>query len=124
MAGCLRNAAAVAEWVSSVGGAVTVIPAGERWPDRSLRHAFEDMAGAGAIIRELPGLHSPEAQAAVAVFEEAESQLAVKMLACSSGLELMSRGFPEDVELAAQLNVSQTVPVLEGDAFTGGQTGN
>jgi 2-phosphosulfolactate phosphatase len=38
---------------------------------------------------------------------------------CSSGRELIDRGFERDVELAAELNVSETVPVLKKDAFVG-----
>lgn len=119
IAGCLRNASAVAALAAANGGSVAVIPAGERWPDGSLRPAFEDMVGAGAIIRGLPGRRSPEAQSAVAAFEDAQPELAERLRDCSSGRELIERGFAADVELAAQLNVSQVVPVLEDDAFVG-----
>ena len=38
-------------------------PCGERWmADSSLRPAFEDLVGAGAIIRHLWGTTSPEAR--------------------------------------------------------------
>lgn len=120
IAGCLRNASAVAAFVAATGGSLTVIPAGERWPDGSLRPAFEDMIGAGAIINGVQGKRSPEAQAAVAAFEEAEPNLPERLQVCSSGDELIERGFRRDVELAAQLNVSKTVPLLEGDAFIPG----
>jgi 2-phosphosulfolactate phosphatase len=49
VAGCLRNAPAVAEWVDRHGGRVGVLAAGERWGDGSLRPAYEDWVGAGAI---------------------------------------------------------------------------
>lgn len=117
IAGCLRNASALAAFVSATGSSITVIPAGERWPDRTLRPAFEDMIGAGAIISKVQGTRSPEAQAAVPAFEESQSHLLERLQACSSGFELIERGFERDVELAAQLNVSQTVPMLEVDAF-------
>jgi 2-phosphosulfolactate phosphatase len=52
IAGCLRNAAAVGRFLRGRGapGPVTVIAAGERWPDGSLRPALEDLLGAGAVL--------------------------------------------------------------------------
>lgn len=53
----LRNATAVAEWISQhhepATATVAVIAAGERWPDGSLRPAVEDLWGAGAVIAAL-----------------------------------------------------------------------
>ena len=68
----LRNASAVAQWISSHYGpaasSVAVIAAGELWPDGSLRPAVEDLWGAGAVIAALQsrGWHSssPEARTA------------------------------------------------------------
>jgi 2-phosphosulfolactate phosphatase len=114
---CLRNASAVAQWVNAGDGPVMVVPAGERWPDSSLRPAFEDLVGAGAIIRELKGNRSPEAEATIAAFERAAGELTQQLLACASGRELVERGFQRDVEIAAALNESQTVPVFQGDEF-------
>lgn len=120
IAGCLRNASAVAALASANGGSVNVIPAGERWPDRSLRPAFEDLIGAGAIISQLSGQCSPEARAAVAAFEDAKPHLLEQLLECSSGLELVERGFQRDVELASQLDTSKVVPVLTENAYQPG----
>jgi len=116
-AGCLRNASAVARQAQAVGTRITVIPAGERWPDGSLRPAIEDLIGAGAIIQQLKGSRSPEASVAVATFEDAAAQLQNRLLSCSSGRELKARDFIDDVEIAAELDVSDVVPMLVDDAF-------
>ncbi|QDV50306.1 2-phosphosulfolactate phosphatase [Gimesia fumaroli] len=116
-AGSLRNATAVASEAQAVGQRITVIPAGERWPDGSLRPAIEDLIGAGAIIKQLKGTRSPESSVAVAAFEEAAAQLQNRLFSCSSGRELIARGFVDDVEIAAELNVSRVVPKLVDQAF-------
>jgi 2-phosphosulfolactate phosphatase len=115
---CLRNAAAVGDWLRSVDGCVSVVAAGERWPDGQLRPAVEDLWGAGAVLAALGlGDASPEARAAAAAFREAESQLAARLPETASGRELAAAGYGRDVELAAQAAVSDVVPVLRGDAF-------
>jgi 2-phosphosulfolactate phosphatase len=117
LAGCLRNAGAVAQRASRLGRTFNVCPAGERWPDGSLRLALEDWLGAGAILRRLPGERSPEALAAIAAFEQAAPGLVDAITRCSSGRELIERGFAEDVELAAALDVSLSVPRWNGIAI-------
>ena len=118
LAGCLRNASAVAKAARALGETITVIAAGERWfmSDDSLRPAFEDQAGAGAILSGLEGL-SPEATSAVAVFIDARGELSDRLTSCSSGREVGSRGYAIDVELAAELDVTDTVPILQEGAF-------
>ena len=117
LAGCLRNARACAVSASRVGRRIALIPAGERWPDGSLRPAFEDLIGAGAIIQHLEGKVSPEAQAAGSAFLAAERKLTNLMLRSGSGKELVERGFRDDVLLASQLNVSDCVPILQEGAY-------
>ncbi|MEM6843723.1 MAG: 2-phosphosulfolactate phosphatase [Bacteroidota bacterium] len=117
LAGCLRNAHAVAEYAATVGNSVAVIPAGERWADQTLRPAVEDLLGAGAIISHLTGTLSPESQSALAVFERAKSQLLPWLLESSSGKELIARGYEADIHLASELNVSKQVPILGNGAY-------
>lgn len=130
---CLRNAAATADWVAAnlPGDAVVaVVAAGERWPDRTLRPAVEDQIGAGAVIAGLvaagkggyeagDGRHgyAPEAVAAMAVFEASEPRLRELLHHCSSGRELSGGGYAADVDIAAELDDSDSVAILRGGAF-------
>lgn len=114
LAGCLRNAAAVAAAASRIAGEqpICVIPAGERWPDGSLRPCIEDLLGAGAVIHHLGRPCSPEAWVARDAFRSAQNELADLIRASVSGRELADAGFADDVEMAVQLNVSPCAPVL------------
>lgn len=124
----LRNATAVARHAASyavrTGGSVVVVAAGERWPDDSLRPAVEDLWGAGAVVDAVAGAGltdlSPEAQAAADAWRAARDDLPARLFACSSGRELVEKGFADDVEVAGRVDVSETVPVLEGERFVAG----
>ncbi len=117
LAGCLRNAVAAAEAAQMLGERISVIAAGERWPDGSLRPADEDLLGAGAIINALAGRRSAEALAAERLYRSCRPDLADMIRRCVSGQELISRGRAEDVHLASELDVSQTRPLLSGGAY-------
>jgi 2-phosphosulfolactate phosphatase len=121
LAGCLRNARAVANRAASLarGAAVAVIPAGERWPDGSLRPAIEDLIGAGAIIGELGLPCSPEAAIAKEAFCGVRPKLRELLRGCLSARELIDRGFAQDVEAALELNVSTAAPLLVNGAYIG-----
>jgi len=119
LASCLRNAAAVARAAASLGSAIAVIPAGELWPDGELRPCFEDWVGAGAVIAELAGSRSPEAELAAAAFVHFRESLPRALRESGSGRELVERRCRPDVDLAAQLNVSQNVPRMVNRAFAG-----
>ncbi|MEU6344418.1 2-phosphosulfolactate phosphatase [Streptomyces sp. NPDC046977] len=126
IAGCLRNAAAVGTWLARQGYGtperpVAVVPAGERWPDGSLRPALEDLLGAGAVAAALCArapwaTPSPEAGAAAALWT-ATPDPAAAVAACASGRELAEGGFPEDVAVATEIDASDAVPLLSGGAF-------
>lgn len=119
LAGCLRNASAVAEETRNMaqGGTVAVIPAGERWPDGGLRPAIEDLIGAGAIIAALGGDVSAEARVAREAFLSAKPRLSETLYGSVSGIGLVGKGFPQDVEIAAELDMSACAPVLVEGAF-------
>lgn len=122
---CLRNASAVGDHLANAlggRGTVTVIAAGEQWPDGTLRPAVEDLWGAGAVLRGLAERigeqhFSPEALVAARAFDAVRRDLADQMRACASGVELAQRGFPADVEIASALDVAIVVPRLVGDCF-------
>ena len=122
VAACFRNRWAVARWLfsqagaSGRAGAIAVVAAGERRADGSLRQAVEDLWGAGAVVSALSALGleraSPEAQTAAAAFGAVRPELAAQLRASSSGQELASAGFGQDVAIAAELDTSGSVPVL------------
>jgi len=121
---CLRNARATAEWAARnlpPAAVIAVVAAGEKWPDGGLRPALEDQLGAGAFLASLPEYRragfSPEARWAMKAFLAAEPELAESLLECSSGRELVFGGYREDVEIAAELNRSPAVALLDDGAF-------
>ena len=121
---CLRNRTAVAAWLRprvDAGATVAFVPAGERWPDGSLRPAVEDLWGAGAVLEALGAADlGPEAAMAVAAFRAADLPGALD--GCSSGSELAAKGFVADVAMAADVDASVAVPVLVDGCFTQSST--
>jgi 2-phosphosulfolactate phosphatase len=121
-AACLRNAAAVAGAITRAGaGRVAVIASGERWRDGSLRPALEDLLGAGAVVHALgPSDRSPDAEVAAAAFEHAALDIRRLLFECPSGQELIDHGYPQDVAIAAELDVSASAPAYVDGAFVRG----
>lgn len=118
LAGCLRNASAVATWLRDRGHRALIIPAGERWRDGTGRFAVEDLLGAGAILDGLdPAAFTPEAHVAAAAFRAARPQLTATLRGCTSGQELVTTGYAGDIAWAAGLDESEAVPVLVDSAF-------
>ena len=101
---------------------VLVIAAGERWSDGSLRPAIEDLLGAGAVIAELVECGvaesdcSPEALVALTTWRAAAS-LSDTVMHCSSGRELLLRGYGQDVHIALEHNTSTVAAMFVDDAF-------
>ncbi|HJY62814.1 MAG TPA: 2-phosphosulfolactate phosphatase [Ignavibacteria bacterium] len=112
MCGCLRNAKSVAEYVNKNYKRISIIPAGEKWEDGSMRFALEDMLSAGAIISYLKGTLSPESKVMLSVFESFRNNINAALKDCISGKELIERGFEKDVNIASELNISKSVPMM------------
>jgi 2-phosphosulfolactate phosphatase len=114
--GALRNAAATADWLrryQSVG----IVAAGEQWVDSTLRPAYEDLVGAGAIGRGLTKAGykaTPDAAAAIAAATRPRA-----LAECLSGQELVERGFGDDVALAEERDATDVVAVMSLGRFVG-----
>jgi 2-phosphosulfolactate phosphatase len=117
VAGCVRNAAAVARWARRRSSVVGVVACGETWHDGSLWPAVEDLLGAAAVICDLAGERSPEALVAEAALAGVGDRLEQCLAGSSSGLALHRRGHGDDVEWAAQVSASTCVPVLADGRF-------
>lgn len=117
LAGCLRNAKATAKAAMHLGATIGIVPSGERWEDRSLRPAWEDLIGAGAIIQELKGIRSPEAAVAEMAFLSVVGEVEERMAKSVSGRELIGRGFAEDVHLACCINADNYATRLVSGAY-------
>ena len=117
LTGCLRNATAVGLTALRLGRRVTVVAAGEHWPDGTgWRPALEDELGAGSILDAIGSDPSPEAWLASAAFRAAGAQVATLIADGESGRELRDDGFGRDVELATEVDVSQAVPrMIDGE---------
>lgn len=121
----LRTCSAVAAWLApqvEAGATVAVVPAGERWPDGSLRPAIEDLWGAGAVLDALTTVVpdarlSLEAEQAAAAYSLVAEHLADALDRCASGRELIGVGFADDVRAAARLDADDVVPLLGPDGF-------
>jgi 2-phosphosulfolactate phosphatase len=125
LAGCLRNASAVAAAaVELAGGApIGIVPAGERWrdtPDKRLRPGIEEILGAGAVadaVSRLRGgdqgwMASAEADLAAVTYRAVADRVADVVADSVSGRELIAAGVPDDVRLASQVDASPVVPLL------------
>jgi 2-phosphosulfolactate phosphatase len=123
LAGCLRNASAVAAAASKLAGdrPIGVIPAGERWKTDAapLRPSIEDYLGAAAIAAAITGRSapSPEAMLAIQTYHSVAEKVPELLAGSISGRELAAAGVPDDVVIASAVDASDTVPVLRDGVY-------
>jgi 2-phosphosulfolactate phosphatase len=119
LTGCLRSASATARWLRR-HRRVGIVAAGEQWVDGSLRPAYEDLLGSGAIAKALARAGyraSPDAAAAVAATARPRP-----LVECMSGVELVERGFEDDVKIAEERDATDVVSVMQAGRFVGEPT--
>jgi 2-phosphosulfolactate phosphatase len=117
VAGSIRNAGAVARWITGRFESVGLVPVGEQWADGTMRPCYEDFIGAGAIASALRDVGSdkafdPDVHAAAAAFDQRDS-----IAGSPSGQGLVGRGFAEDVRLAEIVDADDVVPVLRDGRY-------
>jgi len=123
-----RNYPAVAAWLrdrqfGSLQRPIAIIAAGERWPgDGGLRPALEDLLCAALLSDSLTvgdaGAFSPEAAATRALGRSMSAEQFFRTVRdCSSARELQADGFGRDVELALEVGVGKSVPVIRDGCF-------
>jgi 2-phosphosulfolactate phosphatase len=123
LAGCLRNASAVAAAAAAIAGdaPIGIIPAGERWRDtaeKRLRPGIEEILGAGAIAAAIGGRRaSAEAELAALTYRAAGKRVPELVADSVSGRELIDAGVPDDVRLATEVDASPVVPLLTEGVF-------
>jgi 2-phosphosulfolactate phosphatase len=99
-AACLRNASAVAGWIAAGSSATTTVA-----------------VIAGLVAAGWGGV-SAEADAARCGYESVRDGELEAWLGCASGCELVDAGYRADVEIAAEVGTSETVPLLvDGHCF-------
>ncbi|MGI5220126.1 2-phosphosulfolactate phosphatase [Nocardia sp. CA-290969] len=126
VAACLRNATAVAAWMTRQGWGtadrpIAIVPAGEKWPGQdTVRPAIEDWIGAGAVVSGLAatgaGPLSAEASAAGTLYEGIIDVPGL-ISECTSARELAGMGFGDDVAVATEMDATTAVPVLVEGMF-------
>ncbi|UNN02304.1 2-phosphosulfolactate phosphatase [Rhodococcus opacus] len=121
----LRNATAVADWIArhcTSTSVVSVIAAGKKWPGGELRPTIEDLWGAGAVLSALSATWVGRRLFAGSsgghdAWQGVAETLPQSLAACASGRELRASGYPQDVAIAAEVDRSTAVPVLEDRVF-------
>ena len=124
LAGCLRNATAVAAAAADIAGdrSVGIVPSGERWrdtPEKRMRPGIEEILGAGAIAAAVGGRRAPSAEAELAAltYRAAGERVPELVTESVSGRELVEAGVPDDVRLATEIDASAVVPLLTDGVF-------
>jgi len=124
--GSILNASSVAAFANQlkkqIKANITIIPCGEVWNEvqeneDALRPSIEDYLGAGAILAELEGTKSPEAEVCIGAYLHSKERINELIWECGSGRELRIKGFEQDVLHCSRLNSYKVVPILEKNCF-------
>lgn len=129
LAGSIRNATATARRAERLadGRPIAVIAGGEGWHEvDGFRAALEDDLGAGAVLAALDPdrteSSSPDSRAVRAAFLDAADDVRRALRETASGVELIRKGFGDDVETAAELDATSLAAELVDREFVGVST--
>jgi len=130
LTGSLRSASATAQvaarqMAAQSASRITIVASAEHWSSVSpgvagIRPSIEDQIGAGAVSAGLANLGlelSAEADAAAALFTATSNRMEAMLFDCVSGRELVAGGFARDVELAAQIDVTNIASLQDPNGF-------
>ena len=128
VAGCLRNAGAVGRWLAGRGlpteeRPLAIIAAGEKWSTGELRPALEDLLGGRhhrrprTLERDPARVPLPRGGGGRRVWRAERHHLAETLHRSATGRHLTEGGHAPDIDVAAQFDAQDTVPILVDGAF-------
>jgi 2-phosphosulfolactate phosphatase len=110
------NVSAAAQWLAATGLNILIVCAG-----RHGRFCLEDVVGAGMLVDRILGIGdrpmecSDAAEAAHAIFTHYRGDLLGMLRDCQWGKEINRKGFGADLEICAQVDLTDIVPVMQKD---------
>jgi len=110
--GSFLNLSAISTWLKEQTDHVLLVCAG--WKDN---FSLEDTVFAGALVEQLQSTHQSDdaALASMHLYEKAKSDLSAYLAQSAHSHRLQHLGVQKDVEFCLQVDLIDTIPVLEGD---------
>ena len=108
------NTAAVARWLTATGFDILIVCAGQHG-----RFCLEDAVGSGMLIDRLLSISdrtldlSDAARAAYQLFVAYRDDLLGMLRGCEWGNDIIQKGFGADLEICAQADLTDIVPVMQ-----------
>jgi len=112
------NVAAAARWLTGTGLDILIVCAGTHG-----RFCLEDAVGSGMLIDRLLGIStralelSDAARASHQLFTTYRDDLPGMLRDCEWGKEIIRKGFGVDLEICAQVDLTDIVPVMQKDCL-------
>ncbi|NJD68225.1 MAG: 2-phosphosulfolactate phosphatase [Candidatus Methylomirabilota bacterium] len=117
------NVSAAARWLIGTGRDVLIVCAGRRG-----RFCVEDAVGSGMLIDRVLSISrgsaecSDAAGAAHRLFTTDRGDLLGMLRSCAWGREIIRQGFGADLEICAQVDLTDIVPVMRNGRLVAGRT--
>ena len=117
------NATAAARWLAGTGLDILIVCAGQHG-----RFCLEDVVGSGMLINRLLSIStralelSDAARAAHQLFATHRDDLLGMLRDCEWGRHLIQKGFGADLDICAQVDLTDIVPVMRKDRLVAKRT--